>query len=54
MSQELINVLVFVFVFIVVPWGFISGFACSGVVGATRASSLRRRSRRRTGRCGAG
>lgn len=30
MSQELINVLVFVFVFIVVPWGFIYGLRLLG------------------------
>ena len=30
MSEELINVLVFVFVFIVVPWGFIVGLRLIG------------------------
>ena len=54
MSEELVNTLVFIFVFVVVPWGFIFGLRLIGRRRGTRASTLRSRSRRPTGRFAAG
>jgi hypothetical protein len=53
MSEELVNTLVFVFVFIVVPGDSSSGSAWSAGAADTTVSTPRRRSRRPTGPCAA-
>jgi hypothetical protein len=54
MSEELVNTLVFIFVFVVVPWGFIFGLRLIGRRRGYESQYARRRSRRPTGRFAAG
>ncbi len=53
MSEELGNTLVFVFVFIVVPWGLILGLRLVGRRRGYDSQYARWRSRRPTGPCAA-